>query len=226
MVDAMKDRTLNPLQLAVTLHWSPGDVSALTGAPDAKRVLDHWLQQIEHFDPIFAPEYLEAPALLAELFIEETGHAGRMARVKEDARFHHWGLCQHLLAESQRAVGSSALLSRDLSELAVAVALRLDPGHYHLSWTEDLRAKAWCVHADSCRRLNQAESALVAFGEAQRHARAGTASAELAARIEKTEMSLSWRMDEPSWGVEASGPLTTAPALILSDEPSSHSRIA
>ena len=222
----MKDRPLNPLQLAVVLHWNPGDVSALTGAPDAKRVLDHWLQQIEHFDPIFAPEYLEAPALLAELFIEETGHAGRMARVNEDTRFHHWGLCQHLLAESQRAVGSSALLSRDLSELAVAVALRLDPGHYHLSWTEDLRAKAWCVHADACRRLSQTESALVAFGEAQRHARAGTASAELAARIEKTEMSLSWRMDEPSWGGEARGPLTTAPALILSDEPSSHSRIA
>ena len=221
----MTERVLNPLQLAVTLHWEP-EGTAAARAPDAKRVLDHWLQQIEHFDPVFAPEYVEAPALLAELFIEETGHAGRMARVKEDTRFHHWGLCQHLLAESQRAVGSSALLSRDLSELAVAVALRLDPGHYHLSWTEDVRAKAWCLHADACRRLNQEESALVALGEAQRHARAGTASAELAARIEKTEMSLSWRMDERSWRDEARGPMTPLPALVLRDDPSSHSRIA
>ena len=118
------------------------------------------------------------------------------------------------------------MLSRDLSELAVAVALRLDPGHYHLSWTEDLRAKAWCLHADACRRLNQAESALVALAEAQRHARSGTANAELAARIEKTEMSLTWRMDERSWRGEVPGPLTTAPALVVRDDPSSHSRIS
>jgi hypothetical protein len=221
----MSERALNPLQLAVTLHWNPEDPAAAR-SPDAKRVLDHWLHQIEHFDPVFAPEYVEAPALLSELFIEEAGHAARIARVKEDARFHHWGLCQHLLAESQRSVASSAVLARDLSELAVVVALRLDPGHYHLSWTEDLRSKAWCIHADACRRLNQSESALVALGEAQRHARAGTANAELAARIEKTEMSLTWRMDERSWLEEMHGPLTPPPALVLSDDPSSHSRIA
>lgn len=221
----MTDRVLNPLQLAVSLHWSLEDAAAAR-APDARRVLDYWLHQIEHFDPIFAPEYVEAPARLSELLIEESGHQGRMARVGEDQRFHHWGLCQHLLAESQRAVTSSAILSRDLSELAVAVALRLDPGHYHLSWTEDLRAKAWCVHADACRRLNQVEDALVALTEAQKHARSGTASAELAARIEKTEMSLSWRMDERSWRDEVPGPLTTAPALVLQDDPSSHSRIS
>ena len=221
----MSERAMNPLQLAVSLHWDLEDKAAAR-SPDAKRVLDHWLHQIEHFDPVFAPEYVEAPALLSELLIEEIGHTALMARVKEDARFHHWGLCQHLLAESQRAVGTSAVLSRDLSELAVAVALRLDPGHYHLSWTEDLRAKAWCLHADACRRLNQEESALVALGEAQRHARAGTASAELAARIEKTEMSLSWRMDEPSWRDEARGPLTPLPALVLRDDPSSHSRVS
>ena len=79
---------MNPLQLAVSLHWNPEDPVAARDV-DAKRVLDHWLQQIEHFDPIFAPEYVEAPALLSELFIEETGHGGRMARVEEDGRFHH-----------------------------------------------------------------------------------------------------------------------------------------
>jgi hypothetical protein len=221
----MSERVLNPLQLAVTLHWDPEDPAA-AHSPDAKRVLEHWLHQIEHFDPVFAPEYVEAPALLSELFIEEAGHSARMARVKEDARFHHWGLCQHLLAESQRAVASSAVFSRDLTELAVAVAQRLDPGHYHLSWTEDLRAKASCFHADACRRLNQAESALVALASAKRHARAGTANAELAARIEKTEMSLSWRTDERSWLEEVRGPFTPPPALVLSDDPSSHSRIA
>ena len=221
----MTKRSVNPLQLAASLHWDP-ECTAVTRSPDSKRVLDHWLQQIEHFDPVFAPEYAEAPVMLSELFIEETGHGERMARIKEDGRFHHWGLCQHLLAESQRAVGSSAVLSRDLSELAVAVALRLDPGHYHPSWTADLRGKAWCMHADACRRLNQTESAFVALAEAQRHARAGTASAELAARIEKTEMSLSWRMDERSWTGEVLGPLTTAPAIVVRDDPSSHSRIS
>jgi len=221
----MTERLLNPLQLAVSLHWNPEDPAAARGV-DAKRVLDHWLQQIEHFDPIFAPEYVEAPALLSELFIEETGHGGRMERVEEDGRFHHWGLCQHLLAESQRAVASSAVLARDLSDLAVAVAMRLDPGHYHLSWTEDLRAKAWCFHADACRRLNRAEEALGALSKAQKHARAGTASAELAARIEKTEMSLNWRVDGKSWKGNAHGPLGPPLALALQDDPSSHSRIA
>ena len=221
----MTERLLNPLQLAVSLHWNPEDPAAARGV-DAKRVLDHWLQQIEHFDPIFAPEYVEAPALLSELFIEETGHGGRMARVEEDGRFHHWGLCQHLLAESQRAVASSAVLARDLSDLAVAVAMRLDPGHYHLSWTEDLRAKAWCVHADACRRLNRVEEAAVAMGEAQKHAREGTASAELAARIEKTEMSLNWRVDGKRWNGGGCASVGAPPPITLQDDPSSHSRVS
>lgn len=225
MTDRDPMRPLNPLKLAATLHWGPGD-RVTSRDMESKRVLDHWLQQIEHFDPIFAPEYVEAPALLSELLIEETGHAGRMERVAEDTTFHHWGLCQHLLAESQRAVSSSAVLSRDLSELAVAVAMRLDPGHYHLSWTEDLRAKAWCVHADACRRLNRVEEAAVAMGEAQKHAREGTSSAELAARIEKTEMSLNWRVDGKRWNgggcVSVGAPLP----IPLSDDPSSHSRVS
>ena len=124
----MTDRPLNPLELAATLHWDQ-DGRATSRDLESKRVLDHWLQQLEHFDPIFGPEYVEAPALLSELFIEEAGHAGRMERIEEDNRFHHWGLCQHLMAESQRSVASSAVLSRGLSELAVAVATRLDPGH-------------------------------------------------------------------------------------------------
>ena len=221
----MTDRPLNPLKLAATLHWGPDD-RVTSRDIESKRVLDHWLQQIEHFDPIFAPEYVEAPALLSELLIEEIGHTGRMERVAEDTTFHHWGLCQHLLAESQRAVSSSAVLSRDLSELAVAVAMRLDPGHYHPSWTEDLRAKAWCVHADACRRLNQTKEALAAMAEAQRHGRAGTASAELAARIEKTEMSLNWRGDGQPWRGGASAPLGRRSAAREHDAPSSHSRIA
>jgi len=120
-------RHCNPLKLAATLHWHPDDGVAARNI-ESKRVLDYWLLQLEHFDPIFAPEYLEAPALLGELLIEEAEHVDRMVRVQEDERFHHWGLCQHLLAESERAVASSALLSRDLSELGVAVAMRLDPG--------------------------------------------------------------------------------------------------
>ncbi len=221
----MTDRPLNPLKLAATLHWNPED-RVTPRDLDSKRVLDHWLQQIEHFDPIFAPEYVEAPALLSELFIEETGHAGRMERVDEDNRFHHWGLCQHLLAESQRSAASSAVLSRDLSELAVAVAMRLDPGHYHLSWTEDLRAKAWCVHAGAWRRLNRLEDAAVAMGEAQKHARAGTSSAELAARIEKTEMSLNWRVDSKRWNGSACASMGATLPVVVADDPSSHSRVS
>ena len=97
-----------------------------------------------------------------------------MTRVSHDERFHHWGLCQHLLAEAQRAVASSALLSRELTELAVLVAMRLDPGHYHLSWTEDLRSKAWCLDADANRRLNQTDASLNALEKAKLHSKAGT----------------------------------------------------
>lgn len=221
----MTDRPLNPLELAATLHWDQ-DGRATSRDLESKRVLDHWLQQLEHFDPIFGPEYVEAPALLSELFIEEAGHAGRMERIEEDNRFHHWGLCQHLIAESQRSVASSAVLSRDLSELAVAVAMRLDPGHYHLSWTEDLRAKAWCVHADACRRLNRRDDAAVAMGEAQKHAREGTSSAELAARIEKTEMSLSWRVDGKNWNGGACASVGAPLPIAVPDDPSSHSRVS
>lgn len=219
----MTARSMNPLQLAVTLHWSPED-DATRRSTDARRVLDHWLRQIEHYDAVFAPEYVEAPALLAELFIEEDGHQGRVARVEADERFHHWGLCQHVIAESQRAACNSAVLSRDLSELAVTVALRLDPRHYHPSWTEDIRAKAWCVYADACRRLSQTDDAVGALNKARRHARSGTKNAELAARIEKTEMSLSWRNGEAS-NAGAAAFAGSVPPSGLSDQPSSHSRI-
>lgn len=213
----------NPLRLAALIHWDPEDPTPAAASPEAKRVLDYWLQQIEHFDPVFAPEYLEAPALLAELLIEEPSHKRRRTRVSDDSRFHHWGLCQHLLAEAQRAVATSALLSRELTELAVLVALRLDPGHYHLSWTEDLRSKAWCLNSDANRRLNQSEAALDALRKAKQHARDGTGSPELAARIEKTEMSLNWRLEDRSTpsAEEAVGCSTQG----IWDDPSSHSRV-
>ena len=219
----MTERLLNPLQLAAALHWDPQDAAAAR-APEAKCVVDYWLQQIEHFDVIFAPEYVEGPALLSELFIEEEDHRGRVVRVGGDERFHHWGLCQHLLAESQRAMASSGVLSRDLTELAVAVATRLDPRHYHANWTEDLRAKAWCMHADACRRVDQKAAARSALNEAQRHARAGTGSAEVAARIHKTEASLSWRTERTSPWPQGSDLPTPLPVAARRDDPSSHSR--
>src|SRR5690606_23509879 len=63
----------NPLKLAATLHWHPDDGIAARNI-ESKRLLDYWLLQLDHFDPIFAPEYLEAPALLGELLIEEVEH--------------------------------------------------------------------------------------------------------------------------------------------------------
>ena len=219
----MPTNALNPLRLAVKLHWEPEDPMPAAGSPEAKRILDYWLHQIEHFDPIFAPEYVEAPGLLADLLVEEPSHRQRRKRVAGDARFHHWGLCQHLLAEAQRAVASSALLSRELTELAVLVAMKLDPGHYHLSWTEDLRSKAWCLNADANRRLNQTNASVDALERAKAHAKAGTGSAELAARIEKTEMSLNWRLENS--GVITCPESASYGSSASWDDPSSHSRI-
>jgi hypothetical protein len=198
------------------------------GSPEAKRILDYWLHQIEHFDPPHlreqgAPEYVEAPGLLTDLLVEEPSHRQRRKRVAGDSRFRHWGLCQHLLAEGQRAVASSALLSRELTELAVLVAMKLDPGHYHLSWTEDLRSKAWCLNADANRRLNQINASVDALERAKAHAKAGTASAELAARIEKTEMSLNWRLENS--GVITCPESASYGSSASWDDPSSHSRI-
>jgi len=50
--------------------------------------------------------------------------------------------------------------------------------------------------------------------------------AELAARIEKTEMSLSWRVDDKSWGNSACVSLRTPLPIAVPDDPSSHSRIS
>ncbi|MCB1058465.1 MAG: hypothetical protein KDD11_23425, partial [Acidobacteria bacterium] len=155
--------------------------------------------------------------------VEEPSHRQRRKRVASDARFHHWGLCQHLLAEAQRAVASSALLSRELTELAVLVAMKLDPGHYHLSWTEDLRSKAWCLNADANRRLNQTNASVDALERAKAHAKTGTGSAELAARIEKTEMSLNWRLENS--GVITCSESASYGSSASWDDPSSHSRI-
>lgn len=192
-----EDRAMTPDELAVALHDDLQNSADVGPSPETGRIVDHWLHQIEHFDPIFASEYVEAPALLHRILTEAEGCDGWRALVREDEIFQGWGLCQHLLAEGERAAATSDLLAWELTSLGVEVAGRVDGALYHPAWTADLRAKAWCLMAEACWRLGRHDDAGDAIERARRYSGEGTRRGDLADRLARTERLLDRPPAEP-----------------------------
>ena len=101
--------------------------------------------------------------LLAELMAAPVEQ--RLALVESAARFWTLGFLDRLLAPGER------LPLEDIerwSELALAVARRLDPETYSRSATADREAMAWCLWGDSRRRRGDLAAADRAFHTASR----------------------------------------------------------
>lgn len=123
-----------------------------------KQDLGHWDERVVVF------EGQEAPGLLDELaglpFDEQ------LALVTDDARFQTWPVCQILLRKSLDAAFEEPVLAVNLAELAVSVALSLDPA-YDPHWVYDLRARAHACLGNARRVLGELRSAETAFRRAE-----------------------------------------------------------
>jgi hypothetical protein len=110
-------------------------------------------------------ERAEAPALCAELLGLPPGAADE--RMRREARYQTWGLCDLLLAKSGEPDGPDGsdgpAGAGRLAGLALAGAERLDPARHAAPVAADLQARAWAAVGDARRRegdLVGAESAL------------------------------------------------------------------
>lgn len=68
--------------------------------------------------------------------------AQRLALVRSDPRFHHWGLAARLVETADDAAGSRPAAARHWCRLALEVAARLPAERYPASLVADLRARA------------------------------------------------------------------------------------
>lgn len=127
-------------------------------------------------------ERAEAPALCAELLELSPEAAGE--RLRQEARFHTWGVCELLLAMSaEPAMAVDHAGAARLAALALAGAERLDPVRHAAPVVEDLKARAWAALGEA-RRLTAdlpgAEEALRAAAACLAH---GTGDLLVEARL-------------------------------------------
>jgi len=108
-------------------------------------------------------ERAEARRLLAEL--KRAPAARWSALVQADRRFHTWGFCELLLDQN------SELCTTDI---ALAVAGRIDAAVHPRVFIEELRSRAWTAVADARRRTGDLQAAEEALRRAESHLLRGT----------------------------------------------------
>lgn len=107
-------------------------------------------------------ERSEAPALLAELLaVPGLPQEKREERLRQEPRFHNWGLCELLLARAGDEADPAE--AGRLAALALAGADLVDRARHAPPVVEDLKARAWAAAGEACLRredLPGAEEAL------------------------------------------------------------------
>jgi len=120
-------------------------------------------------------ERAAAPAGCAELLALPPQAA--LERIRREARFQTWGLCELLLARAESEAAEHC------ATLALAGAERLDPSRHAAAVVEDLKARAWAALGEARQRaadLPGAEEALRAAAACLSH---GTGDLLVEARL-------------------------------------------
>ncbi len=126
-------------------------------------------------------ERAAAPAGCAELLALAPGEA--LERMRREARFQTWGLCDLLLAKSDEGAETDLDAASHCAALALAGAERLDASRHAGAVVEDLKARAWAATGEARRRggdLAGAEEALRAAAACLSH---GTGDLLVEARL-------------------------------------------
>ncbi|HSS49028.1 MAG TPA: hypothetical protein VLX28_08780 [Thermoanaerobaculia bacterium] len=133
------------------------------------------LAALERVRSVLDRERAAAPAFCAELLALPPEAA--LERIRREARFQTWGLCELLLAKAESET------AEHFARLALAGAERLDPSRHAAAVVADLKARAWAAAGEARRRegdLAAAEEALRAAAACLSH---GTGDLLVEARL-------------------------------------------
>ncbi|HYG64719.1 MAG TPA: hypothetical protein VEL74_19215 [Thermoanaerobaculia bacterium] len=140
-----------------------------------------------------------APQRVAEILGRPT--EARHELIASDRRFHSLAVCELLIDQSFDEGFQDPARALQTAELAVAVATRLETGHYGCSVVHDLQARAWAYLGNACRIRGDFAEAERALARAEALAEAGSADPLEEARILDLRASL---LADQGWLEEAS----------------------
>ncbi len=125
-------------------------------------------------------ERAAAPALASELLA--IAPERREDRLRQDARFQTWGLCELLLTKSLETLEDPVTAS-SLATLALTGADRLDGDEHPAAVVADLQARAWAAAGEARRRQGDLAGAEVALRAAAGCLAQGTGDLLVEARL-------------------------------------------
>ena len=114
----------------------------------------------------------------------------RRMRIHNDRRYHSWGFCESLIAESRGAGRKAPERALELAELAVEAAQRLDGRRYGAERVADLRAATWDALANARRWRSDYKGAAEALRCARQETARGTGDVLTEAAVTTSEAAL------------------------------------
>jgi tetratricopeptide (TPR) repeat protein len=140
--------------------------------PDYGALIEKTERQYFERTRVLDRERIEARALLAELL----GHPRERRRLllANSARFHNWGVYEHLLDRSWELRTIATSDAEELAHLAILLSDHLDAEYYTPELIEDLRARAWSYVANLRRMVSDLDGAERAIRSAYDHLKIGT----------------------------------------------------
>lgn len=139
-------------------------------------------------------EHAEAYGIYQTLVALEP--ASRRVMVRNSRRFHRLAVCELMLGESLRVAIDSPEEARELADLAVEVAGRLDEPELLGGIRQDCLARGWAYLGNAERLLGRLAEAAAGFGTAKRHLADGTGDPLEAAHLLQLEAFLAADRDQ------------------------------
>jgi tetratricopeptide (TPR) repeat protein len=136
------------------------------------RVLDRSALRIRSFTALYERERSGAFELLSELL--EHPAERRQIMVRNNPRFHTWGLFDLLLKRSSEQNFEDAIQAESLARLALEIPEHLDASSHGIERVEDMRARAWAYLGNALRVKADLREAEDAFQRAFTHLQQGT----------------------------------------------------
>ncbi|HKV09753.1 MAG TPA: tetratricopeptide repeat protein [Thermoanaerobaculia bacterium] len=137
-------------------------------------MIDRLSPRARQLEASAAKERSEAPALVAQL-LEQPAERWTLM-VRNNSRFHTWGLFDLLLTKSREQSFRNADLGEAFARLGLEIADPLEP-RYGKERAGDLRARAWAAIGNAHRLRSDLKSAEEAFRTAAAHLEQGTGEA-------------------------------------------------
>jgi tetratricopeptide (TPR) repeat protein len=154
-----------------------------------------WRGHLFGYEAAFDRAARQASERLSRLFEEVDGAAGLAAEllaepehrrrllIRSETRFQALKLSELLEERSREAWFTDPARAVELAQLAVAIAIRLNPDHYGARIVEDARAQAWAYLGNAYRIASDLRRAEQALRTAREHHRRGDEDAFTEAQI-------------------------------------------